>query len=81
MERLANEDVLYSTGYPTQYSVIIYRGKESEKEKKKKHKSNKGKTLKRESRQWLPADLGKDLATQGNFRVNGNIIHYASDGG
>ena len=28
----ANEDLLYSTGNDTQYFVIIYTGKESEKE-------------------------------------------------
>ena len=32
MERLANGELLYSTGNSTKYSVIIYIGKESEKE-------------------------------------------------
>ena len=30
MEQLANRNLLYSTGNSTQYSVIIYVGKESE---------------------------------------------------
>ena len=29
---ITNKDVLYSTGNPTQYSLIIYMDKESEKE-------------------------------------------------
>ena len=32
MEELPNGDLLYSTGNPTQYAVIIYMGKEYEKE-------------------------------------------------
>lgn len=32
MDRLANRDLLFSTGNSTQYSVIIYMGNESEKE-------------------------------------------------
>ena len=32
MENLANGDLLYSTGYSAQDSVIIYVGKESERE-------------------------------------------------
>ena len=32
MEQLANRNLLYSTGNSTQYSVIIYVGKESERE-------------------------------------------------
>ena len=32
MERLANGELLYSTGNSTKYSAIIYIGKESEKE-------------------------------------------------
>ena len=32
MESLANRDLAFSTGTSTQYSVIIYMGKESEKE-------------------------------------------------
>ena len=32
IKQLNNKDVLYSTGNYTQYSVITYNGKESEKE-------------------------------------------------
>ena len=32
LELLANEDLLYSTGNSTQYSMIIYMGKESERQ-------------------------------------------------
>ena len=32
MERSANRDLLYSTGNSTQYFVMFYMGKESEKE-------------------------------------------------
>ena len=32
VRQITNKDLLYSTGNSTQYSVIIYMGKESEKE-------------------------------------------------
>ena len=32
IEKIINKDLLYSTGNSTQYSVIIYMGKESEKD-------------------------------------------------
>ena len=32
IKEITNKDLLYSTGNSTQYSVIIYMGKESEKE-------------------------------------------------
>ena len=32
MEYISNRDLLYSTGTSTQYSVVTYEGKESEKE-------------------------------------------------
>ena len=32
IKQITNRDLLYSTGDSTQYSVIIYMGKESEKE-------------------------------------------------
>ena len=31
-KKIVNKDLLYNTGNSTQYSVITYRGKESEKE-------------------------------------------------
>ena len=37
MEWIVNGDLLYSTRRPTKYSVIIYMGKESEKEEKEKN--------------------------------------------
>ena len=32
IEKIINKDLLYSTGNSTQYSVIIYMGKESKKD-------------------------------------------------